>query len=58
MRKELVMAKAKDKLVLIPMGKNLMDMTDGEIDEWAEKIWDELPKPSYLPRDSTHPSSA
>jgi hypothetical protein len=57
MRKELVMAKAKGKLVLIPMGKDLMDMTDAEIDEWAGKIWDELPKPSDSSTDSTPPSS-
>jgi len=43
------MAKAKGKLVLIPMGKEVEDMTDEEIDEWAGKIWDELPKPSDLP---------
>jgi hypothetical protein len=58
MQKELVMAKAKSKLVLIPMGKKLIDMTDAEIYEWAGKIWDELPKPPDSPTDSTHPSSA
>jgi len=40
------MAKPKGKLVLIPMGKKLDDMTDEEIDAWAGKIWDELPKPT------------
>jgi len=51
------MAKAKGKLVLIPMGKKLEDMTDAEIDEWAGKVWDELPKPSDLPTDSAPSSS-
>jgi hypothetical protein len=37
MQKELVMAKMKGKLVLIPMGKKLKDMTNAEIDVevWA-----------------------
>jgi hypothetical protein len=55
MRKGLAMAKAKGKLVLIPMGKKLEDMTNKEIDEWAGKIWDELPKPSDLPTAGAKP---
>jgi hypothetical protein len=55
MRKESETAKMKGKLVLIPMGKDLMEMTNAEIDEWAGKIWDELPKPSDLPTAGAKP---